>query len=171
MRRFRSSGCPIRNRECVPEQTQQRALEYAYSSPLLVGVSHMDNLKSERWFQLCQLAAVEQNSEKLLALVAEINQLLEAKEFERNTRRRQAWKQSAKSDEHQAKSTQPYRGREHHSEDSATNPNNTPVAILPRSLSKGKLKRRRTISGRFSPIFLGKRFFLRDLSLLYYPNL
>jgi hypothetical protein len=33
----------------------------------------------ERWQELCELAAVEQDSEKLLALVQEINQLLEDK--------------------------------------------------------------------------------------------
>ena len=34
----------------------------------------------ERWFQLCEQAAVEQDPQKLLLLVEEINQLLEAKE-------------------------------------------------------------------------------------------
>ena len=33
----------------------------------------------ERWQELCELAAVEQDSEKLLALVQEINRLLEDK--------------------------------------------------------------------------------------------
>jgi hypothetical protein len=33
----------------------------------------------ERWQELCKLAAVEQDSEKLLALVQEINQLLDDK--------------------------------------------------------------------------------------------
>jgi len=36
--------------------------------------------KTERWFQLCQLAAIEQDPEKLLLLIKEINELLEAKE-------------------------------------------------------------------------------------------
>jgi hypothetical protein len=36
--------------------------------------------KTERWFQLRQLAAAEQDPAKLLALVKEINDLLEAKE-------------------------------------------------------------------------------------------
>jgi len=40
----------------------------------------MDDQTRERWFQLCQLASVEQDPEKLLALVIEINCLLEAKE-------------------------------------------------------------------------------------------
>jgi hypothetical protein len=34
----------------------------------------------ERWFQLCGQAAVEQDPVKMLALVTEINDLLEAKE-------------------------------------------------------------------------------------------
>jgi hypothetical protein len=34
----------------------------------------------ERWLQLCEQAANEQNPQKLLALVKEINELLEAKE-------------------------------------------------------------------------------------------
>jgi hypothetical protein len=33
----------------------------------------------ERWQELCKLAAVEQDSEKLLALVQEINRLLDDK--------------------------------------------------------------------------------------------
>lgn len=36
--------------------------------------------KKERWFELCELAAKEQDSEKLLTLVGEINSLLEEKE-------------------------------------------------------------------------------------------
>ena len=36
--------------------------------------------KTERWFQLCAQAAVEQDPKKLLELVQEINDLLEAKE-------------------------------------------------------------------------------------------
>ena len=34
----------------------------------------------ERWQQLCALAAAEQDPEKLLALIREINDILEAKE-------------------------------------------------------------------------------------------
>ena len=34
----------------------------------------------ERWRQLCEQAAMEQDPDKLLELVAEINRLLEAKE-------------------------------------------------------------------------------------------
>jgi hypothetical protein len=34
----------------------------------------------EKWMELCQQAADEQNPEKLKDLIAEINQLLEAKE-------------------------------------------------------------------------------------------
>jgi hypothetical protein len=37
--------------------------------------------KTERWFELCRQAAVEQDPEKLLALIREINDLLEAKEM------------------------------------------------------------------------------------------
>lgn len=36
--------------------------------------------KTERWFQLCQQAAVEQDPIKLLQLIKEINDILEAKE-------------------------------------------------------------------------------------------
>ncbi len=36
--------------------------------------------KRERWMHLCEQAANEQDPEKLMALIAEINQLLEAKE-------------------------------------------------------------------------------------------
>ena len=34
----------------------------------------------ERWMQLCEMAATEQASEKLLEIVTEINRLLEEKE-------------------------------------------------------------------------------------------
>jgi hypothetical protein len=36
--------------------------------------------KTERFFELCKLAATEQDPEKMLALITEINTLLEAKE-------------------------------------------------------------------------------------------
>jgi hypothetical protein len=36
--------------------------------------------KKERWMELCRQAAVEQDPEKLLVLVKEINDLLEEKE-------------------------------------------------------------------------------------------
>jgi hypothetical protein len=39
--------------------------------------------KEERWFKLCQQAAVEKDSEKLMQLVKEINELLEAREKQR----------------------------------------------------------------------------------------
>lgn len=34
----------------------------------------------ERWMQLCEQVATEQDPEKLMALITEINRLLEAKE-------------------------------------------------------------------------------------------
>lgn len=40
----------------------------------------MQEQSNERWYQLCQLAAVETNPEKLMKLVAEVSLLLEAKE-------------------------------------------------------------------------------------------
>ena len=36
--------------------------------------------KTERWFHLCQQAAVEQDPDKLLALIQEINDILEDQE-------------------------------------------------------------------------------------------
>jgi hypothetical protein len=36
--------------------------------------------KEERWLQLCQQATVEQDPAKMLVLIKEINDLLEAKE-------------------------------------------------------------------------------------------
>ena len=41
----------------------------------------------ERWFHLCQLASIEQDSEKLLVLIREINRLLEEKEERLKERR------------------------------------------------------------------------------------
>lgn len=39
----------------------------------------MDQEKKERWIRLCELASKEQDSEKLLRLVEEINRLLDEK--------------------------------------------------------------------------------------------
>jgi hypothetical protein len=47
----------------------------------------MEGETKERWFQLAQLAAVEQDPEKLIALVQEINRLLDEKEERLNQRR------------------------------------------------------------------------------------
>jgi hypothetical protein len=40
----------------------------------------MQEVMKERWFQLCQQAAVEQDPAKMLELITEINDLLEEKE-------------------------------------------------------------------------------------------
>ena len=40
----------------------------------------MQGATKERWLQLCERATVEQDSEKLRALIAEINRLLQEKE-------------------------------------------------------------------------------------------
>ena len=42
-----------------------------------------DNQDEERWMRLCQQASTEQDPEKLLQLVKEINGLLESKEKRR----------------------------------------------------------------------------------------
>ena len=47
----------------------------------------MEGEIKERWFQLAQLAAVEQDPDKLIALVQEINRLLEEKEQRLHQRR------------------------------------------------------------------------------------
>ena len=47
----------------------------------------MEGQIKERWFQLAQLAAVEQDPEKLIVLVQEINRLLDEKEERLNQRR------------------------------------------------------------------------------------
>ena len=47
----------------------------------------MEGETKERWFQLAQLAAVEQDPEKLIVLVQEINRLLDEKEARLNQRR------------------------------------------------------------------------------------
>jgi hypothetical protein len=44
----------------------------------------------ERWLELCQQAAVEQDASKLLKLISEINQLLEAKEERLHARKQGA---------------------------------------------------------------------------------
>jgi hypothetical protein len=40
----------------------------------------MQGQAKERWMQLCERAAVEQDSVKLMALVSEINRMLDEKE-------------------------------------------------------------------------------------------
>jgi len=40
----------------------------------------MQGLEKERWVQLCEQAAIEQDPLKLLALISELNRLLEVKE-------------------------------------------------------------------------------------------
>jgi len=40
----------------------------------------MEGATKERWYQLCELAAKEQDATKLLILVHEINRLLEEKD-------------------------------------------------------------------------------------------
>jgi hypothetical protein len=50
----------------------------------------MEGETKERWFQLAQLAAVEQDPEKLIALVQEINRLLDEKEKRLNQKRSDA---------------------------------------------------------------------------------
>jgi len=44
------------------------------------GLPQMQGQKKEEWMRLCEMAANEQDSNKLLALVKEINRLLEEKE-------------------------------------------------------------------------------------------
>ncbi len=76
----------------------------------------MNDRTKERWFQLCQLAAVEQDRKKLMALIREISSLLEAKEAKlRNNRsgQSQKWNELPESDLHQDRARQPYRSREH----------------------------------------------------------
>ena len=47
----------------------------------------MEGEIKERWFQLAQLAAVEQDPDKLIVLVQEINRLLDEKEKRLNQKR------------------------------------------------------------------------------------
>jgi hypothetical protein len=79
----------------------------------------MADERKERWFQLCQLASVEQDQDKLLALVREVNLLLENEELKHNRSvRRNEWNQVEELDKHQNEARQPYRSREHNSADS-----------------------------------------------------
>lgn len=41
--------------------------------------------KKEKWMELCELAVNEQDADKLMALVAEINRLLEVKQQQATT--------------------------------------------------------------------------------------
>jgi hypothetical protein len=51
-------------------------------------LERMKDQTKERWFQLCQLAAVEEDPNKLLALVTEINTLLERRQQQKTDSRR-----------------------------------------------------------------------------------
>jgi hypothetical protein len=105
--------CPVSTKQC------SRPYNFRGRSGRL---TKMDDHTGERWYQLCQLAAIEQDSDKLLALVTEINRLLAANEADCNKReahQREAWKQTAQPDEHQAEARQPYRSREHRSDATA----------------------------------------------------
>ena len=44
------------------------------------GATSMKGANRERWHNLCEQAAIEQDPERLLELIKEINQLLEEKE-------------------------------------------------------------------------------------------
>ena len=57
----------------------------------------MEGNKLERWQELCAQAAVEQDREKLIELVKEINRLLEEKEQRLMNQRKSPTAASAKS--------------------------------------------------------------------------
>ena len=106
------------------------ATKYTSLDPAVVRAIQLDDHTKERWFQLCQLASVEQDPVKLVALVTEINQLLEAEETERNegrARQIESWKQTAESDQHQTNARQPYRSREHQSDATSNEANKRPL--------------------------------------------
>lgn len=50
------------------------------SVPLLAGDTHLKGERKEYWMHLCEQAANEQDPDKLMELVKEINRLLEEKE-------------------------------------------------------------------------------------------
>src|SRR5258705_1263468 len=75
----------------------------------------MDDQTENRIVQLCQVAAGEYDTQKLLALVEEINRLLEQKQARLDSSRRGEKRTSsmtAESDAHQNEARQPYRSRE-----------------------------------------------------------
>jgi len=45
-----------------------------------MGVRVLQGANKERWFELCEQAATEQDPQKLLELIREINRLLEEKQ-------------------------------------------------------------------------------------------
>jgi hypothetical protein len=49
----------------------------------------MQGKAKERWMEFCERAPVEQDSDKLMLLIKEINRLLEEKEHRLNALRRQ----------------------------------------------------------------------------------
>ena len=46
----------------------------------MLGLDHMQGQTRESWERLCQQAAIEQDPERLMSLIEELNELLEAKE-------------------------------------------------------------------------------------------
>lgn len=63
-----------------PKGNPQATREHLRLTKLGDLVSTMQGEKKERWRQLCEQAAIEQNPAQLLQLVKEINDLLEEKE-------------------------------------------------------------------------------------------
>ena len=62
------------------DRREQLAMISVLTFPKLVTIIFEMQDKTERWMELCKQAAIEQDPKKLMELVAEINQLLEAKE-------------------------------------------------------------------------------------------
>ncbi len=59
------------------------AITYASQSPCnacQIGVRVMQGKVKEAWMQMCEPAAIKQDSEKLMALITEINRMLDEKE-------------------------------------------------------------------------------------------
>ena len=92
---------PLRGPKCQFANTQntvsykiglfniaQTAFAPPIHSSFLIGGALVHEEANERWYQLCQLAAIEPDPGKLLALVAEVNRLLKEREESFNGLRR-----------------------------------------------------------------------------------
>lgn len=76
IREFPSGDIP----ESLSVHTECAQIGYAFRPTCQLWRNRLKGSDRDRWMQLCALAAIEQDPAKLLALVREINRLLEEKE-------------------------------------------------------------------------------------------
>lgn len=79
---FANVSCLFRLRalQIWPNGCNNRCASRPPSDACQIGVRVMQGKVKEKWMQLCEQATVEQDSEKLMVLITEINRMLDEKE-------------------------------------------------------------------------------------------